>query len=170
MGHFWWKLSKLGHFGGQNYVIYQNFGKLVKNFISKKFIKIISVRFKAITLVKNIINLDNFVKICHFWWKWSKLGHFWGKNDVINQNILKIVVNFPKIMVFYSTKSVRRRSQTLSRNSRFSRLFFRYKLYLPMQQHYFLFIKLIYNPYSYIYHLHHRHHHIIYTYIDIYTS
>ena len=40
------------------------------------FLKIISVRFMDINLVKYVINGDNLVKIGHFWRKWSKLGHF----------------------------------------------------------------------------------------------
>ena len=27
----------------------------------------------------------NFLKIGHFWWKWSIFGHFWGQNDGIGQ-------------------------------------------------------------------------------------
>ena len=30
IGHSWWNWSKLGHFGGQNDVICQNFGKVLK--------------------------------------------------------------------------------------------------------------------------------------------
>ena len=32
-----------------------------------------------INLVKNVINGVNLVKIGHFWWKYSKLGHFGDK-------------------------------------------------------------------------------------------
>ena len=31
------------------------------------------------------------VNIGHFWWKWSKLGHFRDDNDVISQNLGKVV-------------------------------------------------------------------------------
>ena len=44
-------------------------------------------------LVKNIINGVNLVKIGHFWRKWSKLGHFNGQNDVIDQTLGKLVIN-----------------------------------------------------------------------------
>ena len=37
MGHFGPEFSKFGHFGGQNDVIDQNFGKVVTNFFSKIF-------------------------------------------------------------------------------------------------------------------------------------
>ena len=33
------------------------------------------------------MDVNNLVKIGHFLWKWSKLGHFGGKNDVISQNL-----------------------------------------------------------------------------------
>ena len=45
------------------------------------FLKIISVRFMDINLVKYVINGANLVKIGHFWWKLSKSGHVgivWG--------------------------------------------------------------------------------------------
>ena len=44
------------------------------------------VRFIIIPLVKSVINGLNLDKVSHFWWKWSKLGHFVGQNDVIIQH------------------------------------------------------------------------------------
>ena len=41
----------------------------------------------GIYLVKNVINGVIFVKIGHFWGKWSKLAYFGGKNYVIVQNL-----------------------------------------------------------------------------------
>ena len=57
----------------------------------KNFLKIISDKFMDIYLVENVINGVNLVKIGHFWWKWLKLGHFGGQNDVICQNFWKVV-------------------------------------------------------------------------------
>ena len=68
-------LDKIGHFGenGQNWVILgvkmtsyiKIWGKWSNNFPSK-FLKIFSVRFMDINLVKNVINGVNLVKIGHF--------------------------------------------------------------------------------------------------------
>ena len=67
-----------GHIFGRkcHCVISQNLGKLVKNFLLYMFLRIILVKFMDINLVKNDINGVNLVKIDHFWWKWSKSGHF----------------------------------------------------------------------------------------------
>ena len=46
------------------------------NFLHKTVSKIISMTFFIIKLVKTIINGINLVKLGHFWWKWSKSGHF----------------------------------------------------------------------------------------------
>ena len=86
IGHFWWKWSNLGHFWGKNDVISQNLGIGLKEILLYMFLIIILVNFMDIYLVKNDINGVNLVKIGHFWWKWSNLGHFGGKNDVISQN------------------------------------------------------------------------------------
>ena len=45
----------------------------------------------AINLVKNVINGVNLVKVGNFW---SKLGHFGGQNDVICQNLGKVIKSF----------------------------------------------------------------------------
>ena len=42
-------------------------------------------------LGQNVINGVNLVKIGHFWWKYSKLGHFGGQNVPICQNLGKLV-------------------------------------------------------------------------------
>ena len=76
IGRFLWKWSKLGHFGGQNDVICQNFGKVDQFIFPYRFLKIISVRFMDINLVKNVFNGVNLAKIGRFLWKWSKLGDF----------------------------------------------------------------------------------------------
>ena len=81
IGHFWSKWSKLGHFGGKNDIICRHLGKCVKYLWT-------NIRFMDINVVKNLINGVNLVKIGHFW---SKLGHFGGKNDVICQNLGKVV-------------------------------------------------------------------------------
>ena len=54
--------------------------KSLKNYVSRVFF--------YITVVINVINRVNLVKICHFWCKLWNVGHFlslWGKNDVIGQ-------------------------------------------------------------------------------------
>ena len=80
-----------------------------------RFLKIISVRLTDINLVKNAINVVNLVKIGRFWWKWSKLGHFWGKNHVICQNLGKVVkLFFP--LKFLKIISVRFMDRTLVKN------------------------------------------------------
>ena len=77
IGHFWSKWSKLGHFGGKNDVICQNLAKVVKNCLLR-FLKIISVRFMDINLVKIVINGVNLVQIGNFRRKCSKFPPFLG--------------------------------------------------------------------------------------------
>ena len=72
IGHFWRKWSKLAHFGGQNDVIVQNFGKMVKNFNSKRF--------------KNYLILAYRHK---YGQKFNKLGQF-GQNRSFLVKIVKI--------------------------------------------------------------------------------
>ena len=98
IGQFWGKWSKLGHFGGKKDVVGLNFGMGRKYFFLKTFSK---VRFINLTVIKNVIKGFNLVNIAHFkskhlifWWKWSKLGYFWGKNEVISQNLWKVVKKF----------------------------------------------------------------------------
>ena len=69
---------KLGHFGPK-WRHRPKFRESGHIFFLQKFIKIISVRFMVINLVKSVINGVNLVKIGHFWWKWSKIGSFWAK-------------------------------------------------------------------------------------------
>ena len=83
--HFWWKLSKSGHFGIFWAPKRRHMSKSGE-FFSLTFSKIISVRFMYINLVKNVINVINLVKICHFWWKWAKIG---GQNDVKMTKVVK---------------------------------------------------------------------------------
>ena len=91
VGRFLVKMVKIGSFWGQNRASGQNLGKVVKKVFLKMFLKIISVRFIDINLVKNVINGVNLDKIGHFWRKLSKLGNFGGQNDVISQNLGKLV-------------------------------------------------------------------------------
>ena len=80
-------MVKIGSFWGQNGASGQNLGKVFKKFFLKMFLKIISVRFMEINLVKNVINgvnLVNFGQNC-------QNGLFLGKNDVICQNFGKLV-------------------------------------------------------------------------------
>ena len=60
------KMLKIGSFWGQNGASGQNLGKVVKKVFLKMFLKIISVRFMDIKLVKIVINGVNLVKIGHF--------------------------------------------------------------------------------------------------------
>ena len=60
------KMVKIGSFWGQNGASGQNLGKVFKNFFLKMFLKIISVGFMEINLVKNVINGVIFFKIGHF--------------------------------------------------------------------------------------------------------
>ena len=76
LSHFWWKWSKLGHFVGQNDVIIQNF-RVGRKFFIKTVSKVILVGFINITVVKNVINGFNCVKISHF--KSKQL--IFGEND-----------------------------------------------------------------------------------------
>ena len=71
----------------------QNLGKVVK----KISLKVSTNYFSQVYVhkfCKNVINAVNLVKIGHFWGKWSKLGHFGGKNDVISQNFGQAVKKF----------------------------------------------------------------------------
>ena len=60
--------------------------KVTKNYLSRGYWQ----KFGK----KNVIKGVNLVKIGHFWWKWSKLGNFGGQNDVIGQNLVKVVNKF----------------------------------------------------------------------------
>ena len=83
IGHFWWKWSKLGHFG---IILGSKFRHMSKFWESGPKILFLNVsknyfRFMDINVVKIVINWVNLVKMGHFLWKWSKLGHFciiWG--------------------------------------------------------------------------------------------
>ena len=72
MGSNWSKDIIFGENGqnwvifGQNDVIGPNLGEVVNKVLLLKFGKIISVRFINITLVKNVMNGVNLVKIGHF--------------------------------------------------------------------------------------------------------
>ena len=84
----------MGHFGDQNDVIGPHFRVGRKYFFLKTVSKVILVSFINITLAKNVINGVNLVKIGHFWAKWSKFGDFGGQNEVIGQNLGKVVKSF----------------------------------------------------------------------------
>ena len=78
--HFWWKLSKLGHFGGKITSYVKISGKW-SNIFSLKVSKNYFSQVMDRNFVKNVIICVNLVKICHFLWKWSKMGNFgliWG--------------------------------------------------------------------------------------------
>ena len=76
IGHFWWKWTKSGHFGCKNDIIYVNFWESGQIIFSQKVSKNYSSQVYGQKSGKNVINYINLVKICHFWWKWSKSGHF----------------------------------------------------------------------------------------------
>ena len=96
IGHFWWKWSKLVHFG----IIWGSKCRHMSKFLeSSPIILSLQVsknyfRFMDLNVVKNAINGGNLVKIGHIWWKWSKLCYFgiiWGQNAVICQTFGKVV-------------------------------------------------------------------------------
>ena len=91
IGHFWWKLVKMAHFWVQNDVISQNLGKVVKKNFLQKFGNIIPGGSPWKNLTKKVIKGVNLAKIGHFLWKLVKMPHFWGQNDVISQNLGKVV-------------------------------------------------------------------------------
>ena len=71
-----------------------NLGNVVKYFFPEWFLKIISVRFMDINLVKYVINGTNLVKIGTFGENCQNrviLAYFWVHNDVICQNLGKVV-------------------------------------------------------------------------------
>ena len=70
------KMVKIGSFWGPKWRHRPKFREIGQKNVLKMFLKIISVRFMDINLVKNVINGVNLVKIGRFWRKWSKLGHF----------------------------------------------------------------------------------------------
>ena len=96
IGHFLWKLSILGHFGPQNDPIWRHRSKFwesgQKNFTLKIWKHYVSQ-----------VYWHNFGQKCHkwgqfgqngsFWVKMVKIGSFWGQNDVIGENLGKVVKN-----------------------------------------------------------------------------
>ena len=85
IGHSLWTWSKLGHFC----IIWGSKCRHMSKFWeSGPIILSLNVSKNILSQVygqkcgkKNVINGVNLVKIGHFWWKWSKLGHFgiiWG--------------------------------------------------------------------------------------------
>ena len=84
IGSFWPILAPKWHH-------ISKFGEIGQIIFHKKFLRIISVIFMDIVLVKNVINRVNLVKLGHFWWKCSKFWHFGGQNDAIYQNLGEVV-------------------------------------------------------------------------------
>ena len=82
IGHFWRKWSKVAYFGSQNDVICQNFWVGRKYFFLKTVSKVVLARFINLTVVKDVINGFNFVKIGHFKSKYLIFGEN-GQNWVI---------------------------------------------------------------------------------------
>ena len=94
IGHFWWKWTKLGHFGkiwGPKCRHMSTFWESGPIILSLKVSKNYFSQVYGQKCGKNDINGVILVKIGHFWWKWSKLGHFGGQNDVICLNVGKVV-------------------------------------------------------------------------------
>ena len=88
------KFQPMTSFFPQNYVIDQNLGYFQK-ISSRKYIKIISVRFMDKYLVKKAINGGGkFSQNRSFLVKMFKIGSFWGQNDVIGRNLGKSFETF----------------------------------------------------------------------------
>ena len=73
------KMVKIGSFWGKKWRHRLNFWGGTKIFFLQTVLTIMVLRFIIITLVKTFFNGVNLVKLVHFWWKWSKLGHFGAK-------------------------------------------------------------------------------------------
>ena len=73
-------MSKYGEIGQLNFSL-----KVSKNYFGQVY---------GLNFGKNVINGVNFVKISHFWLKWSKFAHFGSQNDVRVQNLGKVVKIF----------------------------------------------------------------------------
>ena len=77
--HFWWKWSKLDHFGiilGSKCLHKSKFWEIGTIILSLKVSKNYFSQVYGQKCGKNFINGVNLVKISHFWWKYSKSGHF----------------------------------------------------------------------------------------------
>ena len=86
-------MVKIGSFWGQIVATGQNLEKLVKKFFLKMFLKIISVRFMDINLVKNVIHGGNLVKIGRFGengQNWVTLGPKWRLRPKFMESVQKI--------------------------------------------------------------------------------
>ena len=86
IGHFWWKWSKSGHFGifwGPKWRHMSKFWESGQIIFSWKVSKNYFSQVYRQKFGQNVINGVNLVKIGHFLWKLSILGHFGPKNDPI---------------------------------------------------------------------------------------
>ena len=93
IGHFLVKMVKLDHFVKIWRPRCRNMSKFLESgpiIFSLEILKL-SIRSMDINVVNNVINGFNLVKIGQFRWKWSKLGHCGGQNDVICLNLGKVV-------------------------------------------------------------------------------
>ena len=102
---FWGKRSKLGHFVGQNDVIIKKFQGGKKIFFLKPVSKVILLGFISITVVKNVINGFNGVKMGHFKSKQLIFGEN-GQNCYILDVGHTAIAKLYSVFVYYAGVSM----------------------------------------------------------------